>query len=67
MQADGVAATAKHFPGLGKAPKGANTDLVSVTLNMTLEELEEVDLPPFEDAVAAGVDMMPGDRAGFGS
>lgn len=58
MQADGVAATAKHFPGLGKAPKGANTDLVPVTLNMTLEELEQVDLPPFEDAIAAGVDMI---------
>lgn len=58
MQENGVAATAKHFPGLGKAPTGANTDLVPVILNVTLDELESVDIPPFEDAIAAGVDMI---------
>lgn len=58
MQENGVAAAAKHFPGLGKAPEGANTDLVPVTLNVTLEELETVDIPPFVDAIAAGVDMI---------
>lgn len=58
MQERGVAAAAKHFPGLGKAPTDANTDLVPVTLNVTLEELESVDIPPFQDAIEAGVDMI---------
>lgn len=58
MEESGVAAAAKHFPGLGKAPEGANTDLVPVVLNMTEEELSTVDIPPFEDAIAAGVGMI---------
>lgn len=58
MEEGGVAASAKHFPGLGRAPAGANTDLEPVTINATREELAAVDLPPFQDAVDAGVDMV---------
>ncbi|KFH48379.1 Beta-hexosaminidase-like protein [Hapsidospora chrysogenum ATCC 11550] len=58
MQDLGVAAAAKHFPGLGKAPQGSNTDLVPVTLEVTEEELAAVDIPPFVDAIAAGVGMI---------
>ena len=58
QQEAGVAATAKHFPGLGKAPKGSNTDEVPVTLNTTAEELDAVDIAPFADAIAAGIYMI---------
>ena len=57
-QANGVAAAAKHFPGLGTAPQGANTDLVPVTLDVSEEELRRVHIPPFQAAVDAGVDMI---------
>ena len=36
QQATGVAATAKHFPGLGSATKNQNTDLGPVTLTTSL-------------------------------
>ncbi len=49
----GVAATAKHFPGLGGAP--ANTDSALVTIRRSRAALEAVDLPPFAAAIAAGV------------
>jgi beta-glucosidase-like glycosyl hydrolase len=38
-----VAATAKHFPGLGAAAADANTDLTVVTLDQPLSELRAVD------------------------
>jgi beta-glucosidase-like glycosyl hydrolase len=57
-QANGVAAAAKHFPGLGTAPQGANTDLVPVTLDVSEDELRSVHIPPFQAAVDAGVDMI---------
>lgn len=57
-QEKGVAAAAKHFPGLGTAPRDENTDLAPVTLNVTEEELRSVHIPPFREAVAAGVDMI---------
>lgn len=52
----GVAATAKHFPGLGGAP--ANTDDAIVTIRRSRAELDAVDLPPFAAAVAAGVPLV---------
>ena len=55
-RAGGVAATAKHFPGLGGAP--ANTDRARVTIARSREELEAVDLPPFSAAVDAGVPLV---------
>ncbi|MET3807665.1 beta-N-acetylhexosaminidase [Nakamurella sp. UYEF19] len=58
QQKVGVAATAKHFPGLGLATKEQNTDLVPVTLDATLSQLRSVDEPPFASAIAAGVDLV---------
>ncbi|KAM5344435.1 hypothetical protein ACJ41O_012971 [Fusarium nematophilum] len=58
MRNSGVGAVAKHFPGLGRAPRGANTDLVPVTLNVTEDELNKVDIAPFVDAIAADVHMI---------
>ena len=54
----GVAATAKHFPGLGAASRAENTDLVTVTLDVPLDELRNVDEAPFGTAIAAGVDLV---------
>ena len=52
----GVAATAKHFPGLGGAP--ANTDDVIVTIGRSRAVLDAVDLPPFRAAIAVGVPLV---------
>lgn len=57
-QGQGVAATAKHFPGLGTAPRDANTDLVPVTLDVSESDLRTIHIPPFQAAVTAGVDMI---------
>lgn len=58
QQHAGVAATAKHFPGLGAATVEENTDLVSVTLPVPLRELRAVDELPFGSAIRAGVELV---------
>lgn len=58
QQALGVAATAKHFPGLGAATKNQNTDTGPVTLTQSLTKLRSVDEYPFQAAIAAGVQMI---------
>jgi len=58
QQQTGVAATAKHFPGLGSAPAGRNTDEGPVTLPVPLERLRAVDEAPYPAAIAAGVKMI---------
>ena len=58
QQADGVAATAKHFPGLGTAPTSADTDFEPVTLDASLTRLRSVDEEPYKAAIAAGVDVV---------
>lgn len=58
QQADGIAATAKHFPGLGAAPAGANTDVRPVTIQLDAGTLRTVDEAPYRAAIAAGVDMV---------
>jgi len=58
QQAAGVAATAKHFPGLGAAPAGANTDLTEVTLSQGLGELRSVDEAAFVPSIRAGIDLV---------
>ncbi|PHH58910.1 hypothetical protein CDD81_4156 [Ophiocordyceps australis] len=59
QQAAGVAATAKHFPGLGWAARDANTDERAVTIDeASLEELRRIDEQPYEQAMAVGVDMV---------
>ena len=55
LQHGGVAATAKHFPGLGEA--GANTDDAAVTIRASAWKLRE-GLLPFRAAVAAGVQLV---------
>ena len=58
QQATGVAATAKHFPGLGAATRSQNTDEAPVTLNVTLHALRTKDELPYQSAIAAGVKLV---------
>lgn len=58
QQQAGVAATAKHFPGLGTAPAGANTDQGPVTLPVSRARLAAADETPYPAAIAAGVDLV---------
>jgi beta-N-acetylhexosaminidase len=58
QQNTGVAATAKHFPGLGAATKNQNTDLGPVTLTQSLTKLRSVDEAPYTPAIAAGVKLV---------
>ena len=53
MQAGGVAACAKHFPGHGDTHVDSHLDLP--TLPHGLERLRAVELMPFREAIAAGV------------
>ncbi|MEV5750743.1 glycoside hydrolase family 3 N-terminal domain-containing protein [Actinoallomurus sp. NPDC052308] len=58
QQATGVAATAKHFPGLGAASKTQNTDNAPVTLNVSASNLRSIDEAPYVPAISAGVDLV---------
>ncbi|GAA4633474.1 hypothetical protein GCM10023196_071130 [Actinoallomurus vinaceus] len=58
QQRAGVAATVKHFPGLGTAGAGQNTDLRPVTLDVSRAVLQRVDEPPYAPAIAAGVKLV---------
>jgi beta-N-acetylhexosaminidase len=58
QQATGVAATAKHFPGLGSATKNQNTDTGPVTLTASLTKLRTIDEVPYPTAVSAGVKLV---------
>ncbi len=58
QQQVGVAATAKHFPGLGTAARRQNTDLGPVTLNASLSTLRAVDELPYAAAVTARVKLV---------
>ena len=58
QQAHGVAATAKHFPGLGAASASQNTDVGPVRLNLSTDTLRTVDEVPFAAAVQAGVKLV---------
>lgn len=57
-QGAGISACAKHFPGLGAAPAGANTDLTAVTVDLPAATLQSVDMAPYAAAIAAGVRMV---------
>jgi beta-N-acetylhexosaminidase len=52
LQAGGVAATAKHFPGLGTATE--NTDFEAQRLTLSKAELRAVDEAPYRAYFAAG-------------
>ena len=58
QQRTGVAATAKHFPGLGPAAKGQNTDKRPVTLNVSVTTIRNTDEVPYKAAIAAGVRLV---------
>ena len=58
QQRTGVAATAKHFPGLGSANKNQNTDSGPVTLTVSLTKLHTIDEVPYPAAVGAGVKLV---------
>src|SRR5439155_21151783 len=62
LQQQGVAATAKHFPGLGTA--GANTDSKHVWITTPKAALD-ARLAPFAAAVKAGVDLVMMSNAGY--
>jgi beta-N-acetylhexosaminidase len=61
MRAGRVAATAKHFPGLGAA--SANTDDAPVTIEGDRAELEARDLPPFRAAIEEGIPLVMASHA----
>jgi beta-N-acetylhexosaminidase len=53
-----VAATAKHFPGLGAASRAQDTDSVPVTLNLSRSQIRDVDELPYRSAIAAHTDLV---------
>jgi beta-N-acetylhexosaminidase len=58
QQFTGVAATAKHFPGLGAATSSQDTDTGPVTLNVSLSNLRSIDEAPYTSAISAGVKLV---------
>lgn len=60
-----VAATLKHFPGLGEA--GTNTDDVPVTISSPRAALEARDLPPFAAGIKAGAPLVMASHATYTS
>lgn len=52
----GVAATAKHFPGLGDTT--VNSDNGRSISNQTLAQVRATNFPPFKAAMRAGVDLV---------
>jgi beta-N-acetylhexosaminidase len=62
VQRQGVAATAKHFPGLGTA--GANTDSSHVWITTSKAGLD-ARLAPFAAALKAGVELVMMSNAGY--
>jgi beta-N-acetylhexosaminidase len=56
LQAAGVAATAKHFPGHGDTATDSHFSLATVPHDAA--RLRQVELPPFAAAIAAGVRLV---------
>jgi beta-N-acetylhexosaminidase len=56
LRAGGVAATAKHFPGLGAAAE--NTDFAVQRIGISKETLRSVDEAPYRDFIASGGDLV---------
>jgi beta-N-acetylhexosaminidase len=58
QQSDGVAGTAKHFPGLGGAKASQNTDLRPVTIRLSKSAIQDTDEYPYAAAISAQVDLV---------
>ncbi len=58
LQGAHIAATAKHFPGLGAAAANQDTDLVPVTIGLPAGILSRDDEYPYRAAIAAGVRLV---------
>lgn len=56
MQAGGILATAKHFPGHGDTAEDSHVGLPII--NLAKERLETVEVVPFKSAVDAGVEAI---------
>ena len=56
MQQGGLSACAKHFPGQGHSPLDCHLDLP--VLSASREEMENIHLLPFREAIRAGVDTL---------
>ncbi|HUD35274.1 MAG TPA: glycoside hydrolase family 3 N-terminal domain-containing protein [Streptosporangiaceae bacterium] len=57
-QGQGIAATAKHFPGLGAAATNQDTDMRPVTLNIPLSAIRSIDEKPYKSVIPAGVKLV---------
>jgi beta-N-acetylhexosaminidase len=57
-QAQGVAGTVKHFPGLGAASRPENTDERPVTLPLSLSTIRNIDELPYTEAIPARVKLV---------
>jgi beta-N-acetylhexosaminidase len=55
-RASGMLTTAKHFPGHGNT--ATDSHVAVPVVNDNLDHLHAVDLPPFQKAIAAGVDAV---------
>jgi beta-N-acetylhexosaminidase len=53
-----VAATVKHFPGIGAAARTQDTDSVPVTLRLTKSQIRNVDELPYRSAITAHTDLV---------
>ena len=58
QQAGGVAATLKHFPGLGDASAAQDTDDRPVRINVSAQTLRDVDELPYQAAIKAGARLV---------
>jgi len=56
LRAGGVAATAKHFPGIGAATE--NTDFAVQRIGLSKQTLRRIDEAPYRAFVAAGGDLV---------
>jgi beta-N-acetylhexosaminidase len=57
QQAGGVDSTVKHFPGLGPAAAGQNTDNGPVTISLPAAALRSVDESTYQPSIRAGVGL----------
>ncbi len=57
QQSGGVAATVKHFPGLGAAGRTQDTDNERVVINLPASTLRKVDELPYRASVKAGAKL----------